>query len=66
VSIALYHRSWWAWGLRGLAAIAFGWAAFTLASETLEAVVLLLAAYLVVDGILTFVVGVLAATDGRA
>ncbi len=66
MSIALYRRSWWAWGLRGLAAIAFGWAAFALAPETLEAVVLLLAAYLVVDGILTFVVGVLAATDGRA
>jgi len=60
---AAYLRTWWAWGLRGVAAFAFGGVGFALAPETLEGVVVVLGAYLLADGILTSLVGVLAATN---
>jgi uncharacterized membrane protein HdeD (DUF308 family) len=48
---------WWALLIRGLAGILLGIAAFVYTGVTIAVVVLLFAAYLVVDGIFTLVVG---------
>jgi uncharacterized membrane protein HdeD (DUF308 family) len=58
---ALLARNWWAIALRGLAAILFGIIALLLPGVTMLALVLLFAAYMLVDGILAIVAGVRAA-----
>jgi uncharacterized membrane protein HdeD (DUF308 family) len=54
----LLHRNWWAVGLRGLAALAFGILALIWPQVTLLTLVLLLAAYFLVDGVLALAAGV--------
>jgi uncharacterized membrane protein HdeD (DUF308 family) len=50
-------RSWWAVGLRGIAALLFGAAVLVLPRATLASLVLLFAAYLTADGALAIWVG---------
>lgn len=57
----LLARNWWAVSLRGAAAILFGLIALFLPIATLGALVLLFAAYLLVDGVLAIVSAVKAA-----
>ncbi|MFP7571382.1 HdeD family acid-resistance protein [Marivita sp. S2033] len=49
--LELLQRSWWVFLLRGLAAIAFGVAAFMWPALTVSVLTLLLGAYVLVDGI---------------
>src|SRR6266850_235168 len=58
---ALLARNWWALALRGLFAILFGIIALFLPDITMLALVLLFAAYMLVDGVLAIVAGVRAA-----
>jgi uncharacterized membrane protein HdeD (DUF308 family) len=57
----LLARNWWALALRGLFAILFGVIALFLPDITMLALVLLFAAYMLVDGVLAIVAGVRAA-----
>jgi uncharacterized membrane protein HdeD (DUF308 family) len=54
-------RNWWVVGLRGLFAIIFGAIALLMPDVTLAALVLLFAAYMLVDGVLAIVAAVRAA-----
>jgi uncharacterized membrane protein HdeD (DUF308 family) len=58
---ALLARNWWAIALRGALAILFGIVALFLPEATMLALVLLFAAYMLVDGVLAIVAGVRAA-----
>jgi uncharacterized membrane protein HdeD (DUF308 family) len=57
-------RTWWLVGLRGLAAIVFGVIALLLPGITLLALVLLFAAYALVDGVFKVAAGVRRRPDG--
>lgn len=57
----LLIRNWWAVALRGVIGIIFGLVAFIMPGITLLTLVLLLAAYLLADGVLAIVAGVRAA-----
>jgi uncharacterized membrane protein HdeD (DUF308 family) len=59
--IGMLARNWWALALRGVAAILFGLATFAFPGMALALLVLLFAAYLIVDGIFAIVAGVRAA-----
>ena len=59
--IDLLARNWWALALRGAVAIVFGIAALLVPETALVALVLLFAAYLLLDGILAIVAGFRAA-----
>jgi uncharacterized membrane protein HdeD (DUF308 family) len=61
----LLARNWWAVMLRGVAAILFGLIALFLPIATLTSLVLLFAAYLLVDGVLAIVSAVKAAQRGE-
>ena len=54
-------RNWWAIGLRGIAAVAFGLCVLTLPPPTVASLVLLFAAYVVADGAFAIVAGARAA-----
>jgi uncharacterized membrane protein HdeD (DUF308 family) len=54
----LLFRNWWAVGLRGLAALAFGILALLWPGVTLLTLALLLAAYFLVDGVLAIAAGI--------
>jgi uncharacterized membrane protein HdeD (DUF308 family) len=58
---ALLVHNWWAIALRGAVAIAFGIIALLLPSVTMLALVLLFAAYMLVDGVLAIIAAVKAA-----
>ena len=58
---ALLARNWWAIALRGAFAIVFGLAAVILPFTTIASLVLLFAAYMLVDGVFAIVAGVRAA-----
>jgi len=58
---ALLARNWWVIALRGALAILFGIIALFLPEATMLALVLLFAAYMLVDGVLAIVAGVRAA-----
>jgi uncharacterized membrane protein HdeD (DUF308 family) len=58
---ALLARNWWVIALRGALAILFGVIALFLPEATMLALVLLFAAYMLVDGVLAIVAGVRAA-----
>jgi uncharacterized membrane protein HdeD (DUF308 family) len=58
---ALLAENWWAIALRGALAIAFGLIAQLLPEVTILALVLLFAAYMLLDGILAIIAGVRAA-----
>ncbi len=58
----LLAQNWWAILLRGLFAILFGVLALVLPSITLASLILLFAAYMLVDGIFAIVAGVRAAS----
>lgn len=58
---ALLARNWWAVALRGAAAILFGLLALFMPGLTLAALVLLFAAYALVDGVLDIVAAIRAA-----
>jgi uncharacterized membrane protein HdeD (DUF308 family) len=58
---AALARNWWAVALRGVFAILFGIVALLMPGVTLAALVLLFAAYMLVDGIFTIVAAVRAA-----
>ena len=58
---AALARNWWAMALRGVAAILFGLAAFFLPLVTIGSLVLVFAAYMLVDGVLAIAAGVRAA-----
>ena len=58
---ALLARNWWAMALRGVAAIAFGLTALFLPGLTLAVLVLLFAAYMLVDGVLDILAAIRAA-----
>jgi uncharacterized membrane protein HdeD (DUF308 family) len=58
---ALLAENWWAIALRGVVAILFGIAALLMTGITIEAFVLLFAAYMLVDGVFAIVAGVRAA-----
>jgi uncharacterized membrane protein HdeD (DUF308 family) len=57
---------WWALALRGLAALAFGLAAFVYPSVTLAVLVILYGAFALADGVLALVAGVRARWPGVA
>ncbi len=58
---ALLARNWWAIALRGVFAIIFGLIAVLLPGVTLTALVLLFAAYMLVDGVFALIAGLRAA-----
>ncbi len=58
---AVLVQNWWAIGLRGMFAILFGIIALILPNVTLASLVLLFAAYMLVDGIFAIIAGVRAA-----
>jgi uncharacterized membrane protein HdeD (DUF308 family) len=58
---ALLTQNWWAVGLRGLAALTFGILAVLWPGATLLTLVVLLAGYFLLDGILAIIAGVRAA-----
>jgi uncharacterized membrane protein HdeD (DUF308 family) len=58
---ALLAQNWWAIALRGVLAILFGLIALFLPGPTIAALVLLFAAYMLVDGVFAIVAGVRAA-----
>jgi uncharacterized membrane protein HdeD (DUF308 family) len=62
---ALLARNWWAVLLRGIAAIIFGAIALLMPGVTLATLVLLFAAYMLVDGVLDIVSGIRAARRGE-
>lgn len=55
-------RNWWAVGLRGLAGVLFGLAAFFWPGLTLAILVSLFGAYALVDGVFAIVTGIVAAS----
>ena len=57
----LLAQNWWALALRGIAAIIFGIVAFALPGVTLTVLVLVFAAYLLLDGVFALVAGLKAA-----
>ena len=59
-------RNWWALALRGLAAIAFGVVAILWPGITLLALILLFAAYAIVDGVLAIASGIRRESDRRS
>ena len=59
-------RNWWALALRGLAALAFGILAIFWPGITLLALILLFAAYAIVDGVLAIASGLRRDTDRRS
>jgi uncharacterized membrane protein HdeD (DUF308 family) len=61
---AVLADNWWAAALRGLLAILFGIAAFVIPGATMLALVLLFAAYSVVDGVFNIVLAVRGARKG--
>jgi uncharacterized membrane protein HdeD (DUF308 family) len=61
----LLARNWWAVLLRGIAAIIFGAIALLMPGVTLATLVLLFAAYMLVDGVLDIVSGIRAARRGE-
>jgi uncharacterized membrane protein HdeD (DUF308 family) len=58
---ALLAENWWAIALRGVAGILFGLVALFMTGPTIGALVLLFAAYMLVDGIFAIIAGVRAA-----
>jgi uncharacterized membrane protein HdeD (DUF308 family) len=58
---ALLAQNWWAIALRGFFAILFGVIALLLPGVTMLALVLLFAAYMLVDGVLAIIAGIRAA-----
>jgi len=58
---AALARNWWAVALRGLAAFAFGLIALFMPGVTLASLVLVFAAYMLADGVLTLISAVRAA-----
>src|SRR5258708_20176517 len=58
---ALLAENWWAIALRGVVAILFGVIALLMPGLTIEAFVLLFAAYTLVDAVFSFIAGVRAA-----
>jgi uncharacterized membrane protein HdeD (DUF308 family) len=63
--INLLAQNWWAIALRGVFAMVFGILAILLPGVTLASLVLLFAAYMLVDGVLAIVAGVRAARQHR-
>jgi uncharacterized membrane protein HdeD (DUF308 family) len=61
----LLARNWWVVALRGVFGVLFGLAALFLPIVTLASLVLLFAAYMLVDGVLGVVEGVRAARHGQ-
>ena len=59
--IELLARNWWVLALRGVAAIVIGVIAFLMPETALVGLILLFAAYLLVDGVFAIVAGVRAA-----
>jgi uncharacterized membrane protein HdeD (DUF308 family) len=57
-TVIIRRRDWWLLALRGTAAVVFGIAAFTWPGLTLELLILLFAAYALVDGIFALVTAV--------
>jgi uncharacterized membrane protein HdeD (DUF308 family) len=64
--MAVLSRNWWAIALRGVAAIAFGVLTVALPDVTLYALVLLFAAFAVIDGVFTLVAAVFRHSGGEA
>jgi uncharacterized membrane protein HdeD (DUF308 family) len=62
---AALARNWWAVGLRGLVGIAFGLFAFFSPSITILSMVLVLAVYLLIDGIFAIIAAVRAMQEGE-
>ena len=62
---ALLARNWWVVALRGVFGVLFGLAALFLPIATLASLVLLFAAYMLVDGVLGIVEGVRAAANNQ-
>jgi uncharacterized membrane protein HdeD (DUF308 family) len=58
-------RNWWMVALRGALAVIFGVVAFAWPGTTFEALVLLFGAYMFIDGVTVFGLGLLAASDGE-
>jgi len=63
--INLFAQHWWAIALRGVFAIVFGILAIVLPGVTLASLVLLFAAYMLVDGVLAIIAGVRAARQHK-
>ena len=64
--IAIVARNWWALALRGVLALLLAVVAFLLPGLTLASLILLLAAYFIIDGVLALISGWRAARrDGR-
>jgi uncharacterized membrane protein HdeD (DUF308 family) len=59
--IGILAKNWWALALRGVAAIVFGLIAIAYPAMALQVLILLFAAYLLVDGVFAIVAGVRAA-----
>lgn len=59
---AMLARNWWVMALRGVCAVLFGLIALLLPGVTIASLVLLFAAYMLVDGVFAIVAGVRAAT----
>ena len=52
--VTLYGRFWWSFFIRGIIATLFGLAAIVLPGVTLELLAILLAAFLIADGVFSF------------
>jgi uncharacterized membrane protein HdeD (DUF308 family) len=64
--LAIVARNWWALALRGVLALLLAVVAFLLPGLTLASLILLLAAYFIIDGVLALISGWRAARrDGR-
>lgn len=59
---AMLARNWWVMALRGVCAVLFGLIALLLPGVTITSLVLLFAAYMLVDGVFAIIAGVRAAT----
>ena len=63
--VGMLSRNWWAFALRGIAAIALGVLAFVAPEQTLTVLIAVFAAYAIFDGVLAIMAGLGTAAQHR-